>query len=286
MNRTVLGTVLGAVLLGLSKSKGSSARRTPFSRDDFRSKNTYWYFEIPIEPSGYNIGQNQEVIDALTNFSNMELSDFDKVFKKNTELYNGMVDSLIEYYEEDAYGISHDTKWLDHYTWLQYFEEQLNYIPEYTLRFVPFLDMAEEAIEKEDEEHRELMQERFEEYDFISPSYGNSDFLHAPSLEDTKFSQKFDINDYEFVVGKVDLNFRGLDLYVYYRQKDGGLKAFPFWGVPSFVFRVVIARTLRDLGLNMSATHIYNALMPIYIKEGNEDFFMPNREYKSKLRKS
>jgi len=290
VNKAALGTILGAALLGLAKSKtkkskGSSARKTPFNLDDFRSKNTYWYFQIEIEPPRYDIGQNQELIDALTNFSNMELSDFDKVFKKNTKLYNDMVDSLIEYYEEDAYGISHDTKWLDHYTWLQYFEEQLNYMPEYTLRFVPDRDMAEEVIEKEDDEHRELMQERFEEYDFISPSYGNTDFLHAPSLEDTKFSQKFDVNDYEFIVGKVDLNFRGLDLYVYYRHKDGSLKSYPFWGVPRSVFRVVIARTLRDLGLNMSANHIYGSLMPIFVEEKNEDFFIPDRKHKSKLRK-
>ena len=285
MNKTVLGTVLGTALLGLSKSKGSFARRTPFSRDDFRSKNTYWYFQIEIEPSGYHVGQNQVLIDALTDFSNMELSDFDKVFKKNTKLYNDMVDSLIEYYEADEYGLYNDIKWRDHYTWIQYFEEQLNYMPEYTLRFVPFRDMAEEAIEREDDEHRELMQERFEEYDFISPSYGDSDFLHAPSLEDTKFSQKFDVNDYDFIVGVRNLTFRGLDLYVYYRHKDGSLKSYPFWGVPRFAFRVVIARTLRDLGLNMSATHIYDSLMPLFIEEGNEDFFMPNREYKSKLRK-
>ena len=159
MNKGALGTVLGAVLLGLSKFKGSSARRVPFSRDDY----TYWYFKIEIEPSGYHIGQNQELIDALTDFSNMDLLDFDKVFKKNTKLYNDMVDSLMGYYEENAYGISPGRRWLDHYTWLQYFEEQLNYMPEYSLRFVPDRDMAEEVIEKEDDEHRELMQERFEE---------------------------------------------------------------------------------------------------------------------------
>ena len=285
MNKGALGTVLGAVLLGLAKSKGSSARRVPFSRDDFRSKNTYWYFQIEIEPSGYHIGQNQELIDALTDFSNMDLLDFDKVFKKNTKLYNDMVDSLMEYHEENAYGISPGRRWLDHYTWLQYFEEQLNCMPEYSLRFVPDRDMAEEVIEKEDDEHRELMQERFEEYDFISPSYGGSDFLNVPSLEDTKFSQKFDVNDYEFIVGQTNLGFRGLDLYVYYRHKDGSLKSYPFWGVPGFVFRVVIARTLRDLGLNMRATHIYDSLMPLFIEEGNEDFFIPDREHKSKLRK-
>jgi len=286
MNKTVFGTVLGAALLGLAKSKGSSARRTPFNHDDFRSKNTYWYFDIPIEPPRYQFAQDQELIDALTDFSNMDLLDFDKVFKKNAKLYNDMVDSLMEYYEEDGYGVSGDTRWLNHYTWLQYFEEQLNLMPEDSLRFIPDRNMAEEVIEREsDDEHRELMQEGFEEHDFISSSYCSTDFLHPPSLKSTKFSQKFDLGNYEFFVGKRNLSFGGLHLYVYYRHKDGSLKAYPFWGIPGFVFRLVVARTLKDLGLNMSANHIFEALMPIYVAEKNEDFFLPKREEKSKLRR-